>query len=475
MHALTIITQIIAATLTGLAALLSILLFTRLHWPSPALWVLKLYVSALSYVIIVIGVLSIILGLTTRSVFITMIGMYVTLIFSVHAFMVTRPPEMSASFENVFGADWEDGLNTEQKNKFLPGRLILRLPATPEPRLEQNIPFAKIPNTERQLLCDIWLPASSVTPSGLAFIYLHGGAWYLLDKDLGTRPFFRHLAAQGHVIMDVAYRLSPETDMMGMVNDAKRAIVWMKENAATYKVDPDRIVVGGGSSGGHLALMAAYTWDKLEFAPKEHEEKDMNVCGVISIYGPSDLEAMYYHDNQHKSTRAMQEETKKSAPAQMPAWIKKSMGEDYYRLGFDKEFEKAGAFAPMLGGRPDEIPEIYSYYSPSKYAHPGCPPTLLLQGKHDVLAPVKSTRTLYASLVKAKVQTIMNILPQTDHAFDLILPKISPSAHNAIYDVERFLALMVKMDTVDRKTEVLKSISMNSQRPAVLQLTAEND
>ena len=37
----------------------------------------------------------------------------------------------------------------------------------------------------------------------------------------------------------------------------------------------------------------------------------------------------------------------------------------------------------------------------------------------------------------------MHILPQTDHAFDLILPKISPSAHNALYDVERFLALMV--------------------------------
>ena len=474
MHALTTITQIIAATLTGLAALLSILLFTRLQWPSPALWVLKLYVSALSYIIIVIGVLSIILGLTTRSVFITMMGMYVTLIFSVHAFMVTRPPEMSASFENVFGADWEVNLNTEQKDKFLRDRFILRLPATPEPQLEQNISFATIPNTERKLLCDIWQPPPSVTHSGLAFIYLHGGAWYLLDKDLGTRPFFRHLAAQGHVIMDVAYRLSPETDMMGMVNDAKRAIVWMRENAATYKVNPDRIVVGGGSSGGHLALMAAYTADIKEFAPKEHEEEDMNVCGVISLYGPSDLEAMYYHDNQHKSNHSMPGGSKKSAPAQMPEWIKKSMGEDYHRLGFDKEFEKAGSFAPMLGGRPDEIPEIYTYYSPTTYAHSGCPPTLLLQGEHDVLAPVKSTRALYAHLAKAKVQTIMNILPQTDHAFDLILPKISPSAHNAIYDVERFLALMVKMDTVEMKTD-LKSVSMNSQRSAILQLTTENN
>jgi hypothetical protein len=40
------------------------------------------------------------------------------------------------------------------------------------------------------------------------------------------------------------------------------------------------------------------------------------------------------------------------------------------------------------------------------------------------------------------VPAAIHILPQTDHGFDLIMPNISPSAHNAIYDVERFLALM---------------------------------
>jgi hypothetical protein len=33
------------------------------------------------------------------------------------------------------------------------------------------------------------------------------------------------------------------------------------------------------------------------------------------------------------------------------------------------------------------------------------------------------------------------MLPQVDHGFDLFLPKISPSAHVAYYDIERFLAL----------------------------------
>jgi acetyl esterase/lipase len=55
-----------------------------------------------------------------------------------------------------------------------------------------------------------------VPPSGLAFIHLHGGGHASLDKGGPTAPWFRHLAAQGHVVMDVAYRLIPETTVPGM-------------------------------------------------------------------------------------------------------------------------------------------------------------------------------------------------------------------------------------------------------------------
>jgi acetyl esterase/lipase len=68
---------------------------------------------------------------------------------------------------------------------------------------------------------------------------------------------------------------------------------------------------------------------------------------------------------------------------------------------------------------------------------------LLLHGEDDTMAPVKSTRQLFRQLTKQRVRTVMHVLPQTDHAFDLILPKISPSAHSAIFDVERFLALQI--------------------------------
>jgi len=237
--------------------------------------------------------------------------------------------------------------------------------------------------------------------------------------------------------------------MLGMVNDVKRAVVWMKENASIYGVNPNRIVVGGGSAGAHLALLAAYTANNPQFTPKQLEGKDVSVYAVISLYGPTDLEAMYYHTNQHLTTRSTPGRPKKAVPTQMPGWVIKKMGKEYYRLGFDKGFINAGTFAPLLGGHPDECPERYGLFSPITHVHSECPPTLLLHGEDDIMAPIKSTRFLHTRLVQERVPTVMHILPQTDHAFDLILPKISPSAHNAFYDVERFLALIAGKQIVE--------------------------
>ena len=72
-----------------------------------------------------------------------------------------------------------------------------------EPIWERDLSFWTIPGTDRDLLCDVWRPNDG-SGSGLGIVYLHGGAWFIMDKDFGTRPLFNHLVAQGHTVMDVA-------------------------------------------------------------------------------------------------------------------------------------------------------------------------------------------------------------------------------------------------------------------------------
>jgi acetyl esterase/lipase len=431
--------------IAGLLALFSAatagLLFLKNKLPGGmALWAPKLIAGALTPFAVLSGVAGAVLGAIFKAPLARLAGVFGAAISAHYLRQVIAPHD---GFEKAFGADWEAYISSEMRARLPSRRWTWMLQLELEPRWQKDIPFWTMAGTERKLLCDVWQPPESVTPSGLAFIYFHGSAWVLLDKDTGTRTFFRYLAGQGHVVMDVAYRLAPETGMDGMVGDVKRAIAWMKTHAAEYGVNPGRIVLGGGSAGGHLAMLAAYAPDKPELTPQDVRAYDLSVRGVVSEYGPSDLRACYFHTNQDKSTTGRRPPAPPASRAAggPPPFMKSLLGENYHRLGFDKNLE-GGNFKTILGGHPHEVPEIYELYSPVSYVHPGCPPTLLLQGEDDMITPVEATRALYQKLVEAGVPAVNVVFPQTDHGFDLALPKISPTAQAALYDIDRFLALM---------------------------------
>jgi len=71
-----------------------------------------------------------------------------------------------------------------------------------------------------------------------------------------------------------------------------------------------------------------------------------------------------------------------------------------------------------------------------------CPPTLLLQGLHDHVVPVADVQALHRALVAAGRPSVLVELPQVEHAFDMVGLQLSPPAQAALYDVERFLALV---------------------------------
>ncbi len=341
-------------------------------------------------------------------------------------------------FEATFGPDWRDRIKPELRERLPQRRWPIYRPDAPQPRWERDVVFATVPGAERKLLCDLWFPLSAAPASRLAVIYIHGGGWCLLDKDAGTRPFFQHLCAQGHFVMDVAYRLAPETDMAGMAGDVKRAVAWLKNHAEEYGVDPERIVLVGGSAGAHIALLAGYTPHLPALTPEDVDGMDLTVRAVISHYGPTDLRAFYnYADWGHAASP--DGVTRKIIRS--PFLQRLTPGGDAPdRMNFEKGML---AISQVFPGAPDEAPEWYALLSPVEHVRPDCPPTLLLYGGNDFLVPHAAARALDEKLRAAGVSSVYVVFPQAEHAFDLIFPQWSPAAQASYYDVDHFLALMM--------------------------------
>ena len=107
-------------------------------------------------------------------------------------------------------------------------------------------------------------PAKRKTDSP-AIAFFHGGGWIFGDPSEFHGACKRY-AMQGFTTFSFQYRLSinddetyphPDITLIECVKDARSAIRWLRENAASLKIDPDKIVVGGQSAGGQLALGTA--------------------------------------------------------------------------------------------------------------------------------------------------------------------------------------------------------------------------
>ena len=415
---------ILAYILSGLSLIMGILLLI----PQPkfpiSFWFLipKLPAGALSTYWGIMGVTGAVIGWVYQAIWAVPMGILGAGVMSWYVWRCTRDHN---GFEEAFGSNWSDQIPPDSARNMVQKRwtLFLKMKATPEPVWKRDIPFWTVPDTDRQLLCDIWRPANGNT-SGLVLVYIHGGAWFIWDKDYYTRPFFRHLVAQGHTVMDVSYRLCPEVDIYGMIGDIKHAIAWMKVNASRYGVNPEKIVLGGGSAGGHLAQLAEYASGHPELTPEDLKDSDLSVCGILSYYGFTDLLAMYQYMNL--------QQLKSQPPVPIGT-----------NLGPTEGMRYMSRWDILFGGWPQDKPYTYELASPITHVHPSCPPTLLIQGEQDIFCSVDATRAHHAKLVESGVPAINIVFPYTNHAFDLLLPQVNPAAQSALYDVDRFLALLL--------------------------------
>jgi arylformamidase len=129
---------------------------------------------------------------------------------------------------------------------------------------------------------DLFVPAGAARGT---FLFLHGGYWRALDKSdfsFVATPF----VAAGYTVAVANYDLCPDVSIATIVDECRRAVTWIVREGATHGANPDRIVVGGHSAGGHLTAMLFTTdWSTLGLPGNP-------IAGGVSVSGVHDLAPM---------------------------------------------------------------------------------------------------------------------------------------------------------------------------------------
>lgn len=154
----------------------------------------------------------------------------------------------------------------------------------PEFTVTQGIVYTK--RHGHDLTLDVVKPAN---PSGSGILVMVSGRW---KSD--PRKFQPWMAAsflrEGHTLFAISHLSQPEAAIQEIVEDVHRAARFVRHHAKDYGIDPNRLGVFGGSSGGHLSLMLATRGgpgDPNAADPVDHESSAVQAATVF--YPVTDL------------------------------------------------------------------------------------------------------------------------------------------------------------------------------------------
>lgn len=193
-------------------------------------------------------------------------------------------------------------------------------------------------------------------------VWVHGGAWSGGSK---ANPSLLGLTTHRWAVASVDYRLSTVAPFPAQAHDLKAAIRFLRARAVDWGLPTGPIVIAGSSAGGHLAAMVGVTNGSAahEGAVGEHLDQDSSVQAIVDLFGASNL-----------TTILMQ-----STPP----------GLNVRRPALDR----------LLGGQPEDVPELAKLASPVFHVDDSDPPLYLSHGDQDPQMPINQAHELHGRYV----------------------------------------------------------------------------
>jgi acetyl esterase/lipase len=227
-----------------------------------------------------------------------------------------------------------------------------------------DVVYTKVKDWEGKT--DLYLALNEFKPTPIV-INIHGGGWKSGTKDTqgGFSPFFK----AGFAVANMEYRMSGQAKAPAAIEDTRCMLIYLIENAKKLNIDPNKIIIMGGSAGGHLALMGGLLANDHRFDTNCMGTENIKVAAIIDKYGIMDVWDWTYGP-QHKS----------SSPA---FWLGDNVKNDSF---------------------------IQSV-SPITYVTKNSPPIFIVHGDADPTVPYRQSVDLYKKLQELGVKSEFFTVP----------------------------------------------------------------
>jgi acetyl esterase/lipase len=141
---------------------------------------------------------------------------------------------------------------------------------------------------------DYYINPLSKQPTPLV-INIHGGGWNhgVKEGQGGFSSFFK----AGFAVANIEYRLTPQATAPAAIEDTRCALIYLISHAKELNIDPKKIVIMGGSAGGHLALMGGLLGNNHLFDTNCQGVNQIKVAAIINKYGINDVGDWAYGPN----------------------------------------------------------------------------------------------------------------------------------------------------------------------------------
>jgi Esterase/lipase len=244
--------------------------------------------------------------------------------------------------------------------------------------VKTDIEYAKAGDVSLKL--DFYRPKVDADRPRPLVVWIHGGGWQNGNKSSGAGRLSALVASGDYVGASVGYRLTDVASFPAQIHDCKAAIRYLRANAASLGINPDKIGVWGSSAGGHLVSLLGTSGDVKDV------EGDLGTTGVssrvscvVDFCGPSDF---------------------------------LSIGLEAPRLN-----QPGQPVFKLLGGPAKEKADLARQASPVTFVTKDDPPFLIMHGTDDKTVPLQQAELLYEAEKKAGVDATFVKIEGGGHGF----------------------------------------------------------